>query len=625
MPEIVFLPSGKACSAASGTSLQEAAERAGVNIAFPCAGKGACGKCLVKIERGAVDFDDNGKLSWELLNEGFVLACRSRVGSGDAEILIPFSLSEEQGKFSDALARTGIDERLYPSAEDISPLAVCEKITVAAAEPLDGLGDFDRFSQAAKKRLGVESVDVPLEVLQRLPDALRQNGGQIYVWHTTGNNRAYIADIAAERPETEYGLAVDIGTTTVAVALVDCARAKIADTVTRYNEQLERGADVISRISYAKNPERVKELQSRVVSTINLSIGELCGRNGHIPHECIRNVTVAANTTMTQLFMGVNPQYIRLEPYTPAVMGVPCYSAGALGLSACPSALVWIAPNVGSYVGGDITAGLLCTDFAAGTDELCLFIDVGTNGEIVLGNDDFLLSCACSAGPAFEGGGIEMGMRASAGAIERVEIDPETHKAAYAVIGGGKPLGICGSGLISLVAELYRRGVIDQRGEMDRTGKFPQVAVNGKNARYYVVPPEEGNTGVYISENDIDNFIRAKAAIFSACVTMLNSVELDFDSVTKFYIAGGFGRYINIEKSQVLGLLPLLSEESFCHVGNSSLTGAFMALTSKKHRDKIEALASRITYIDLSTEPKYMDEYVAAMFIPHTDQKLFPA
>jgi uncharacterized 2Fe-2S/4Fe-4S cluster protein (DUF4445 family) len=278
---------------------------------------------------------------------------------------------------------------------------------------------------------------------------------------------------------------------------------------------------------------------------------------------------------------------------------------------------------VGSYVGGDITAGILCTDFASGTDELCLFIDIGTNGEIVLGNDDFLLSCACSAGPAFEGGGIEMGMRASIGAIERVEIDPETYKVSCEVIGGGQPEGICGSGLISLVAELFSRGIIDMRGKMDRTGKFPGVVSGSKNARYYVVPPQNGTNGVYISENDIDNFIRAKAAIFSACTTMLNSVELDFESVTEFYIAGGFGRYINIEKSQILGLLPPLPEENFLHVGNSALAGAFMALVSEKHRKKIAALANRITYIDLSTEPKYMDEYVAAMFIPHTNQKLF--
>lgn len=624
MPKIIFLPSKKVCEAPVGTSLKEAAEQAGVNIAFPCAGKGACGKCLVKIEKGAVDFADNGKLSRELLREGFVLACKSKIGETDAEILIPSSLSEEEGKFSDALARTGIDERLYPSQEDVSPLAVCKPITVAGAEPLDGLGDWDRFTIAVKESLDADFVDVPLEVLQRLPDVLRENDGQIYIWHVTQDRRTVIVDAAARRPETEYGLAIDIGTTTVAVSLVDIAHVKVADVITRYNEQLERGADVISRISYAKNPERIREMQERIVRTINQSIAELCGRNGNIPHNHLRNITIAANTTMTQLFMGINPQFIRLEPYTPAVMGVPRYAAAAFGLDVCPNALVWMAPNVGSYVGGDITAGLLCTDFASGTDDLCLFLDIGTNGEMVLGNNDFLISCACSAGPAFEGGGIEMGMRASVGAIERVEIDPKTGKLTFEVIGGGKPVGICGSGLISLIAELFTRGIIDQRGKMDRSGRFPEVAAKGKNARYYVVPPQNHETGIYISENDIENFIRAKAAIFSACTTMLNSVELEFENVTKFYIAGGFGRYINIEKSQALGLLPLLPEQSFFNVGNSSLAGSFMALVSKKHRETITMLANKMTYIDLSTEPKYMDEYVAAMFIPHTNQKLFP-
>lgn len=623
MPKIHFMPENRICNVAAGTSLQEAAEKAGVTIAFPCAGKGACGKCLVKIESGAVDFDDHGKLSAELQQQGFVLACKSRVTEQDAEIFVPSGLSEEQGKFSDAFGRIGIDDSLYPTPEQIKPLAECTAITVEPAEMLDGLGDYDRFTQAVKSSLSVEEVRLPLRVLQMLPDALRERGGQIYVWAVAAGSSAVIVDVAAEKPEAEYGLAVDIGTTTVAVQLVDIRNAKVIDTVTRYNEQIERGEDVISRISYAKNPERIREMQERVVGTINKGIDTLCGRNENLSYTSIRNVALAANTTMVQLFMGVNPQYIRLEPYTPAVMGVPQYTAGSYGLHVCPDALVWMAPNVGSYVGGDITAGLLCTDYAPGTDEVCLFIDIGTNGEIVLGNNDFLLSCACSAGPAFEGGGIEKGMRASKGAIERVEIDPQTGEAAYDVIGGGKARGICGSGLISVVAELFEKKIVDQRGKMDRSGRFPTVHAEGKNARYYIVPPTDGDMGVYLSENDIDNFIRAKAAIFSACTTMLNSVELDFDCVTRFYIAGGFGRYINVGNAQTLGLLPMLPEENFFYIGNSSLAGSFMALLSEDHRNRILELANRITYIDLSTEVKYMDEYVAAMFLPHTNQKLF--
>lgn len=624
MPRIVFMPANRVCEVAAGTSVQEAAEQAGVSIAFPCAGKGVCGKCIVKIEKGTVDFEDHGKLSSDLRQQGFVLACKSTITEQDAEIFVPAALEQEQGKFSDALSRIGIGENLFPTPDEIKPLAVRSAIMVEPAEMLDGLGDYDRFTKAVKDSLAVTDVDLPLWILQKLPDVLRQNEGHVFVWHITEGGRAMIVDAAAEKQEIEYGVAIDIGTTTVAIELVDLLGARVIDTITCYNEQIERGEDVISRISYAKNPERIREMQNRVVSTVNKGIDALCARNGNLPYEWIRNIVIAANTTMTQLFMGINPQYIRLEPYTPAVMGIPRYSAGSYGLHACPGALVWMSPNVGSYVGGDITSGLLCTDFAPGTDDICLFIDIGTNGEIVLGNNDFLLSCACSAGPAFEGGGIEKGMRASQGAIERVEIDPETGEAVCDVIGGGTPRGICGSGLISLVSELFHTGIIDPLGKMDRSGKYPSVDAGNKNARYYVVPAEGDDTGVYLTENDIDNFIRAKAAIFSACTTMLGSVDMDFDCITKVYIAGGFGRYINIANAQTLGLLPMLPEESFAYIGNSSLAGAFMSLLSEKHRDKVLELANRITYIDLSTEVKYMDEYVAAMFIPHTNQKLFP-
>lgn len=624
MPKITFLPENKVCEAEAGTPLQTAAEKAGVMIPFPCAGKGVCGKCLVKVQNGSVTFEDNGKVPEELRRRGFVLACRSRVSDADAEILVTSSLNDEQGQFADALNRMGIDENLFPGPEDVKPLAAVGKIAVAPPEMLDGLGDYDRFVQAVRRDLSIDAgIMLPLDLLQELPDVLRQNEGQVLVWHMLREHVAHIVDISAEESSRDYGLAIDIGTTTVALQLVDMAEAKVFDTTTLYNAQIERGEDVISRISYAKNPERIREMRTLVLSTINKGITDLCLRNGNLPFRAIRNITIAANTTMVQLFMGINPQFIRLEPYTPAVMGVPLHTAGDLGLKANPNAFVWIAPNVGSYVGGDITAGLLCTDFAMDAEDISLFIDIGTNGEIVLGNNEFLLSCACSAGPAFEGGGIEKGMRASRGAIEHVEVDPATGESKYSVIGDGKAQGICGSGLISVLAQLFEGKLIDPRGKLDRSGKYSAVQAEGKNARFYIVPSEGDDTGVYLTENDIDNFIRAKAAIFSACVTLLKSVDLDFDSISKFYIAGGFGRYIEIEKAQTLGLLPCLEGEKFLYIGNSSVTGSFMALLSETHRDKIMELAGRITYIDLSTEVGYMDEYVAAMFLPHTNMSLF--
>ncbi len=629
MPKITFLPDGKVYQAEKGALIQTIAEQAGVTISYPCAGKGVCGKCLIKIEKGAVDFENNGKLPKELQDKGFVLACRAKVAESDAEIFVTEALVDELGQFSDSLSAIGLDEALFPKSDEIKPITMHKEISVALPEMLDGLGDYDRFIQAVKLELGAETVDLPLGILRKLPDELRQNDGKISIFYNatdntnTFSNNIRIVDICQNNTKFNLGLAIDIGTTTVAIRLIDIERASVIDTITLYNAQIDRGEDVISRINYAKNPDRILEMKSLIISTINNGIDSLCEKNGNISHDNIYTVTISANTTMVQLFMGINPQFIRLEPYTPAVMGVPTYKASELGLKTNPNTPVWIAPNIGSYVGGDITAGLLCTDFALDTEEICIFIDIGTNGEIVLGNNDFLLSCACSAGPAFEGGGIDMGMRASQGAIEGIEIDRETCDCKVSVIGGGKAKGICGSGLISVVAELFEAGIIDQRGKIDRSGKYKNVVAESKNARFYITPQSENDAGVYITENDIDNFVRAKAAIFSACVTMLNSVELDFDSISKFYIAGGFGRYIDVEKAQILGLLPRLDADKFVYVGNSSLLGSQMALLSEKHRCKVKELANRITYVDLSTEAGYMDEYVAAMFLPHTNMRLF--
>jgi uncharacterized 2Fe-2S/4Fe-4S cluster protein (DUF4445 family) len=622
MPTITFLPEGLACEVEAGTTVQDAAERCGAVIPFPCACKGACAKCLVRVERGRLDFADNGKLSGDLRRQGFVLACRSSV-TEDVDILVPSSVGSEAGQFSDALSRMDVDEALFPQAADIKPLASRDRITVAPAEPLDGLGDYDRLAHALREQIHAMSADLPLDLLRRLPDTLRENGGSVFIWHAEEGGVSRIVDIASEMPGVEYGVAVDIGTTTVAMQLVDMSRAMVVDTVTLYNAQIDKGTDIISRITYAKNHDRIREMRELVLSTVNNGIAELCSRNGGIRADEIRNMTVAGNTTMVHLFMGIRPEYIRLEPYTPAVMKPPLYRACALGVGVNPNALVWIAPNVGSYVGGDITSGILCTDFAKGSEEVCLFIDIGTNGEIVLGNGDFLLGCACSAGPAFEGGGIERGMRASAGAIERVEVDRESGECRCFVIGGGVPEGICGSGLISLMAQLLDAGIIDQRGKLDRSGRYAPVTVVGKTARYIMTPPSEDSVGVYLTEHDIDNFIRAKAAIFSACVTLLKSVDMSFGAIDKFYIAGGFGRYIDIDDAQTLGLLPCLDCGRFLYIGNSSLAGAFMSLVSERHREKVSELANKITYVDLSSEAGYMDEYVAAMFLPHTDMSMF--
>ena len=622
MPKIVFMPEHVEISVQPGVLLSAAAQQAGVRVSLPCGGKGMCGKCLMRVYDGHVRFENNGKLAPELIKQGYVLACRSTIENEDVTVETVSRLNEEKGSFSDAMSHLGIDETLFPKAEEIDPICQWRMLLVHPPEMLDGLGDYDRFCNAVQEQFPQHRVVLPLALLRVLPQLLREQEGNLAVCAYLTGDCVKITDIRMQIPENDYGVCIDIGTTTVAVQLAEMTTGRIIAAKTSYNAQIERGLDVISRISYAKNQERIAEMRELVLSTINQMLRELAAEMG-IAVQDIHNVSVAANTTMTQMLLGIIPEYIRLEPYTPAVFAVPLYDARTVGLEICPETPVYFAPNVGSYVGGDITSGLLCTEFAQDAEDIDLFIDIGTNGEIVLGNCDFLLGCACSAGPAFEGGGIEFGMRASQGAIETVEVDRETGVAQYSTIGDVQAKGICGSGLISLVAQLYSCGVIDQRGKFDRSGKYSSVQLDGKRAVYVLVPPEGDYRGVYITEMDIDNLIRAKAAIFSACRTLLKSVELDFDCLSHIYIAGGFGRYIDIEKAQMIGLLPKIDAERFQFIGNSSLAGAHMTLLSSRHLQKETELAGKITYLDLSTEPGYMDEYISAMFIPHTDTALF--
>jgi len=606
MPQVTFLPGNITQELSEGSSLLEAARLAGVFIETPCGGKGSCQKCGVQITTNGITKD--------------ALICQTTVGDKSLTVQVPKN-SAASGQFENFE-----DPSRYVPDNRTSFL---KKLQLQVPFPalLDGLSDADRFSKALIKAVNhtaslqggavdCDSVNLPLDVLAVLPEKLREADGAsewpegaIQLYYYIERNTINVVDISREKA---YGIAVDIGTTTVALWLVDLEDGAIIATHNSYNDQIECGLDVISRINYAK--KHLPELRSRILKTINELIANVCKsdvcKNANVQPSRILNVSMAGNTTMIHLLLGIIPEYIRLSPYTPAVFLPQVYPAGQVGISAGTNAPVVFAPAVGSYVGGDITAGLLCTGLADDTGELTLFIDIGTNGEIVLGNGEFIFACACSAGPAFEGGGIKHGIRACAGAIERVVIDdngkPEIH-----TIGGAPPIGICGSGIISAIAELFRKGIIDS------AGKFAE-----KKGEYLLCESSAGGP-ITISEADIDNFIRAKGAIFSACQTLLESVSLSFADVDKVYVAGGFGRFLDLEDARTIGLLPRVPDEKFFFLGNTSVIGAYLSLISEERRATMCELAGRITYVDLSNEPKYMDHYTGALFLPHTDRKLF--
>jgi len=607
MTKITFLPANITTERPAGSSLLEAARIAGVFVETPCGGKGTCQKCLVKIKKNNEQNSDN--------NEQMALICQTAVPDESIVVEISDSLINVQGKFESFEDPSKYLNESVESAAIISGKKFLKKINVqvAAPAPLDGLSDADRFSKAFLKLVNCHSVDLPLNLLADLPEKLREKDGEVTVYFYINNNTAYCVLISVNCSSLPiYGIAVDIGTTTVALWLVDLETNKVVSSRNAYNSQIECGLDVISRINYAK--KHLPELRSRILKTINELTDKACNDAG-VESSKILCASLAGNTTMIHLLLGIVPEYIRLSPYTPAVFNPQVYTASQVGIETCENAPVLIVPAVGSYVGGDITAGLLCTNIAQAShqsdNKLILFIDIGTNGEIVLGNNDFIFACACSAGPAFEGGGIKNGVRAQTGAIECVVIN-EDKKAQVQTIGKAPPVGICGSGIISAVAELFCNGIIDS------AGKFPE-----RNGEYILCEESSENPRITISETDIDNFIRAKGAIFSACQTLLRSAGMSFENVDTVYVAGGFGRFLDLDDARKVGLLPRLSNERYFFLGNTSVIGAYLSLVSEERRSKMHELAGKITYMDLSSEAGYMDCYTGALFLPHTDKKLF--
>ena len=436
-------------------------------------------------------------------------------------------------------------------------------------------------------------------------------------------SKVFNSGIKKDESSSGFGLAVDIGTTTVSAVLIDLKSGYVKAKASAGNAQIRYGADVINRIiASSKEGGRTRLKKAVREETILPLISSLCNEAEIEPEKIIKCV-IAGNTTMEHLFVGEDAQSIRLEPYVPKFLELHGKTAADVGLPISESAPVIFAPNVGSYVGGDITAGTLMT-LIWNSEELSLFIDLGTNGEIVFGNKDFLLCCACSAGPAFEGGDISCGMRATDGAIESCAIDENSMEPVLGVIANVPPAGICGSGLIDLISELFRTGIINAKGKFVKEGaRIKHDEYMGSSYVVAFASQSADGKDIEITETDIDNFIRAKAAIFSAVRTLLSSLDMSVDMIEKIYIAGGIGSGINISKAIKIGMLPNVEERKYSYIGNSSLSGACAMLLSKEAENKVFETASNMTYIELSTYPGYMEEFIAACFLPHTNALLF--
>jgi uncharacterized 2Fe-2S/4Fe-4S cluster protein (DUF4445 family) len=486
------------------------------------------------------------------------------------------------------------------------------------------MADRERLLRNLEEQTGKRAEDISLYALRKLPLVLRQADFSVYCVLRNNGAGFTVLDVfsAGENTPVVAGLAVDIGTTTVSALLVDLLSGETLASGSAGNGQIRYGADVINRIIECEKPDGLERLRRAIADEcLAPLIAGIC-KAAAIDSRQVYRVALAANTTMAHLLLGVNPAYLRLEPYTPAFFESRPLRGADLGLPLHPDAELALAPAIGSYVGGDITAGVFASRLFK-SQEISLLVDLGTNGELVLGNSEFLMSCACSAGPAFEGGDIRCGMRATDGAIEACVLDPQTMEPQVTIIGpqGQKPVGLCGSGLIDIIGELFNCGIVSARGKIIKDGK--RIYRDEYGSVSFLVATAGDGREIRLDEADIDNFIRAKGAIFSAIQTMLAILDFDVNMIENVYIAGGIGSGINIRQAIRIGMLPNISTEKYHYIGNSSLHGAYAMLLSQEANQTIEKIGRDMTYIELSTHPGYMDELVAACFLPHTNGELF--
>jgi uncharacterized 2Fe-2S/4Fe-4S cluster protein (DUF4445 family) len=630
---ILFLPHNKKIQVPIGENLIRAAMEAGVHVNASCGGEGVCGKCRVVVESGEVQGGISSQLSKEDVEKGYRQACLCTV-RGDLVVRIPIESDVDAG----VLNMQGTPRRTARIKQmDFNDLKErglfvppVEKHFLTLPQPSagDNQPDIERLIGFLRKEHDEHRLEVDLSVIRKVPHVLRDGDFKVTLTlarpvHETGRTR--IINIQpGDTTERNYAIAMDIGTTTIFGQLIDLVSGEVLAEHGEFNGQISYGEDVISRMVFAEKPGGMDKLSDVVTETLNKVIGKIVKRARVEPDE-ISTITLAGNTTMTQLWLKVDTRFIRRSPYVPASAVYPPLKASDVGLALGDHVAALVYPQISSYVGGDIVAGVMGSGMYM-SEALTLYMDIGTNAEIVIGNRDWLVCAACSAGPAFEGGGIKLGMRATKGAIEDFSIHPVTLEPMNITIGHVRPKGICGSGLITIVATLFEMGVLDNRGKFNRDLKTPRIREQEGVYEYVLAWAAESqiDRDVVLTEPDIDNLIRAKGAMFSGCQTLLEEVGLHMEDIDHIILAGGFGSYVDLEKAMTIGLLPETDPGKVTFIGNGSLMGARMSSLTNRIRRDVASVRQKMTNFELSETRSYMDHYVAALFLPHTDINLFP-
>ena len=630
---VLFLPHNQNITVPDGETLIRAAMEAGVHINASCGGEGVCGKCRVIIEEGSVEEGITEKLNKEDLEKGYRLACKAVI-RGDIAVRVPVESEVDASALKMKLTARCTARIVQPNFDYLKDQGLfipsVEKKYLELPEPSanDNLPDTTRLVSYLKINHDEHRLVVSLPVIRMLPDILRQKDFKVTATlarPVQAGRKSHIIRIEpGDTTDRNYAIAMDIGTTTIYGQLIDLKTGEVLSEAADFNGQISYGEDVISRIVFAEKGDGLAKLHEVVVSTMNKIIGKIL-RRAKVKREEASTITLAGNTTMTQLFLQVNPKYIRRSPYVPAATIYPPLYARTLGLELGDHTEALVYPQISSYVGGDIVAGVMGSGMYR-SEALTLFMDIGTNAEIVIGNKDWLACAACSAGPAFEGGGIRFGMRAAKGAIEDFSIHPKTFEPMNITIGSVRAKGICGSGLIIMVAKMFETGVIDNQGKYNRNLGTHRIRETEGIWEYVVAWDEETqiDRDIVLTEVDIENFIRAKGAIYSGCQTLLEEVGLEIGMIERIFLAGGFGSYVDLEKAMTIGLLPEMDTEKISFIGNSSLLGARMSAMTNRIRLDVVDVTRKMTNFELSETPSYMDNYVASLFLPHTDINLFP-
>ncbi|OGD52758.1 ferredoxin [Candidatus Bathyarchaeota archaeon RBG_13_60_20] len=606
---VLINPTNRELEAEVGDILLDRMREEGVHIEALCGGKGFCGKCRVILERGRVEkrsTTPDKLLSEEELSAGYHLACMVRLVE-DCEFTIPAESRVDSPKIL-MNASLELPER--------SPAASKHLLASPGGPAGSPLLAYRRLSLRDYQGTAPRVSDQVYEALNRM----REGEVTVTVSRTSGYPEVIMAEPGDARNRC-VGLAMDIGTTTIVSVLADLSTGRVLGTASGMNKQITYGEDLVTRVAVARNEEGLRKLQRAAVSAINEVLGRLYSDTGLSPGEVV-DVAVGGNTVMNHLFAGLESGYLEIAnvevPREPIIV-----KAGAVGLDVNPEAYVYCLPNVSRYLGGDAVGDVVASGMHR-SGEMSLMIDLGTNGEIVFGNDKWLFSCSCASGPAFEGEGVRHGMRAAVGGIDHVWIDPETKEARFSTIGDAPAKGICGSGLIDLVAELFRAGVMDFSGKF--VASAPYVREGKWGMEYLVVPAERTSIGkdIVLTQGDLDYVIDSKAAACGAVTVLMKKLRIGINDVRHVYLAGAFGTYTDMRNATTLGIFPKFPNAEYHPIGNGSLSGAYATLVSVEKRREAADVARKMVYVDLLVDVEFIEEYSKALYVPGA-KEYFPA